>query len=86
MFGTGVQHWHDVAPVSAAKKAAIGPLRTAITEHLAAKGEEASSDVAAVTAWSVVHGLAMLLIDRSLDRPDAAVEALRWFVAQLFDD
>jgi AcrR family transcriptional regulator len=89
MFGTGVRHWHDDASVAAAKHAAIQPLRTAIAEHLAARGDSTSSEVAAITAWSVVHGLAMLLIDRSLDGTgdgttgsDLAAASVRWFVAQ----
>ncbi|MGI5215180.1 TetR/AcrR family transcriptional regulator [Plantactinospora sp. CA-290183] len=92
MFGAGVQHWHDVPAVAAAKSAAILPLRTAIAERLTGPGETASLDIAVVAAWSVAHGLAMLLIDGSLDRRpspagmDLATAAMRWFFAQVTGD
>ncbi|MEV0729868.1 TetR/AcrR family transcriptional regulator [Polymorphospora sp. NPDC050346] len=89
MFGTGVQHWHDIPAVAAAKTASFQPIRTTITEHHAARGSVESIEIAAVGAWSYVHGLAMLLIDGSLDRAregvagtDLATVALRWFVGQ----
>ncbi|MEV0395803.1 TetR/AcrR family transcriptional regulator [Polymorphospora rubra] len=87
MFGTGVQHWHDIPAVAAAKAASFQPIRAAITGRHAAQGVAESTEIAALGAWSYVHGLAMLLIDGSLDRSregvagaDLATVALRWFI------
>lgn len=69
MFGVGVSDWYAHPEVLAAKGASFRPIQAALAEHLAAGGEPAPEAVetAAIAAWALVHGLAMLLIDRSLD-------------------
>ncbi|MBR0666528.1 TetR/AcrR family transcriptional regulator [Roseomonas hellenica] len=69
MFGVGVSDWYAHPEVLAAKGASFRPIQTVLAEQLAAGGEAGPEAVetAAIAAWALVHGLAMLLIDRSLD-------------------
>ena len=77
MFGAGVAHWREVPAVAVAKGRSIQPLRSLVRHEPAALG-----------SWSLAHGLAMLLIDGSLDHaaavgggPDRLIDAvLGWFV------
>jgi AcrR family transcriptional regulator len=91
MFGVGMPGWRSHPKVLNAMKAAFEPLQTTLATYFAAKGiAGAVIQAAAVAAWSLVHGLSMLLIDDALEVPregDAA-EALSamvtaWFVAGL---
>jgi hypothetical protein len=69
MFGVGVSDWHAHPDIAAAKSGAFRPIKSALAEHLAIAGEAkpAAVETAAIAAWALVHGLAMLLVDRSLD-------------------
>jgi AcrR family transcriptional regulator len=69
MFGVGVSDWHAHPGVAEAKSAAFRPIRGALAEHLAKGGKAGPEAVetAAIAAWALVHGLSMLLVDRSLD-------------------
>jgi AcrR family transcriptional regulator len=91
MFGVGMPGWRSYPEVLSAMKASFMPLQAALTSYYAAKGTSATVvQAAAVAAWSLVHGLSMLLIDGALEVPregDAA-EALSamvtaWLVAGL---
>ncbi|MGK6355749.1 TetR/AcrR family transcriptional regulator [Sphingomonas sp. DT-207] len=65
MFGVALPDWHERPPVAQAKLASFIPIRTAIADHLCAMAEDNQVEVAAVAAWALVHGLAMLRIDGS---------------------
>lgn len=69
MFGVGVPGWYAHPDVIAAKGASFRPIQQVLAAHLATGGKVGPEAVetAAVAAWALVHGLAMLLIDRSLD-------------------
>jgi AcrR family transcriptional regulator len=72
MFGVGVSGWCGHPTVGAAKHASFIPVQEALATHL---GIDAGSnsrilEIAAISAWALVHGLSMLLIDRSLDPVD----------------
>lgn len=69
MFGVGVPGWYAHPEVIAAKGASFGPIQQVLAAHLAAggKADPEAVETAAIAAWALVHGLAMLLIDRSLD-------------------
>jgi hypothetical protein len=70
MFGVGMRGWRNHPGLPDAMKAAFDPLRTALGASSAAKPPAAATiQIAAVTAWSLVHGLAMLLIDGALEVP-----------------
>ncbi|MET7394311.1 TetR/AcrR family transcriptional regulator [Dactylosporangium sp. NPDC005572] len=86
MFGIGAQNWHDVPLVATVKGASIRPLREAIATHF---DDPARAEIAVISTWSTVHGLAMLLIDGTLDQAregltgtDLAGAAIRWFIEQ----
>ncbi|MGJ5205975.1 TetR/AcrR family transcriptional regulator [Bradyrhizobium sp. HKCCYLR20261] len=66
MFGVGVNDWHAHPDVSAAKRATFAPLRQALAEFLGSTAPAAALEQAAVAAWGLAHGLAMLRIDGSL--------------------
>jgi AcrR family transcriptional regulator len=90
MFGVGMPGWRTYPEVLNAMKAAFDPLQAALTGYFAAKGIAAPVQTAAVAAWSLVHGLSMLLIDGALEVPreSAAADALgamvtAWLVAGL---
>lgn len=70
MFGVGVPDWYAHPEVLAAKGASFRPIQQVLAAHMAAGGGEVGPEAvetAAIAAWALVHGLAMLLIDRSLD-------------------
>lgn len=69
MFGFGVPGWYAHPEVIAAKGASFRPIQQVLAAHLAVDGDAdpEAVETAAVAAWALVHGLAMLLIDRSLD-------------------
>lgn len=71
MFGVGVPDWHAHPQVSAAKQATFAPIRAALSAYLPA-APAAICESAAVAAWGLAHGLAMLRIDGSLGRRDMA--------------
>jgi AcrR family transcriptional regulator len=91
MFGVGMSGWRSHPEVMNAMKAAFEPLQTALAAYFAAKSAPAAViQAAAVTAWSLVHGLSTLLIDGALDVPrdGEAADALSatvtaWLVAGL---
>nr|WP_041757863.1 TetR/AcrR family transcriptional regulator [Bradyrhizobium sp. ORS 278] len=70
MFGVGLPDWHAYPEVASAKRATFGPLRQALTSFLPAATPAATLEQAAVAAWGLAHGLAMLRIDGSLGRRD----------------
>lgn len=72
MFGVGVADWHAYPLVSEAKHATFAPTRTALAGYLAANTPLEIREQAAVAAWALVHGLAMLRIDGSLGPGRAA--------------
>jgi len=60
-------------------------MRVAVEEILAESGESAEEAFAAcVAAWSLVHGLAFLLIDRAIKPPPHETEALIDAVTRMF--
>ncbi|MGJ4931810.1 TetR/AcrR family transcriptional regulator [Bradyrhizobium sp. HKCCYLS2038] len=66
MFGVGLADWHAYPDVAAAKRATFTPLRHALADFLPAETPAAPLEQAAVAAWGLAHGLAMLRIDGSL--------------------
>lgn len=79
MFGAGLGGSCDDAGVAAAKHASFAPLKQALrTGEAHARWSDAEHEAAAVAAWSLVHGLALLVIDGSLRDPglDGAVPSL----------
>jgi AcrR family transcriptional regulator len=68
MFGTGIEDWAAHPDLAAAKSAASEPLKAAIAAHLFGDAEPDAAVVGPVlvTLWSLVHGLASLLVDGSL--------------------
>jgi len=74
MFGVGVADWHAYPPVSEAKHATFAPTRAALADHLAADTAPEILERAAIAAWGLVHGLAMLRIDGSLGQGRAAAD------------
>ena len=90
MFGVGMPSWHDLPEVAAAKKASFTPLQEALAAHLRRTGRGSGSsgavtlETAAVAAWSLAHGLSMLLIDGALEvRRDIDAEKLAGRAAEL---
>lgn len=90
MFGVGMPGWRKHAKVLEAMKEAFDPLRTALETYFVSKPSAAAIPVAAVTAWSLVHGLSMLLIDGALEVPregqqanDITARVTAWLVAGL---
>lgn len=71
MFGVGVADWHAYPHVSEAKRASFAPIRAAFAKDFLSTGDAAAVEHAAVAAWGLAHGLAMLRIDGSLTRRDA---------------
>ncbi|WP_315703000.1 MULTISPECIES: TetR/AcrR family transcriptional regulator [unclassified Bradyrhizobium] len=71
MFGVGVPDWHAYPQVSEAKQASFVPIRAALAESSALTSSMPALDHAAVAAWGLAHGLAMLRIDGSLGRRNA---------------
>lgn len=71
MFGAGADASHD-SPLRQSGRAAFARLKAAIAQDRAL--DERAARIAAVGAWSHVHGLAMLLLDRQIPRIDAVDE------------
>lgn len=66
MFGVGLPDWHERPAVAGAKWRSIQPLRSLLADWGAARSWDADRiDATAIAAWSMVHGLAMLRIDRA---------------------
>lgn len=69
MFGVGLPDWHAREGVAAAKWRSIQPIKALLTERGTPLGWTTDQvDAAAIAAWSMVHGLAMLRIDRAFLR------------------
>lgn len=73
MFGTGIDDWSAHPELVLAKRASAEPLKAAIATFLSGRlsgpaDVELAVGPAMVTLWSLVHGLASLLIDGSLER------------------
>lgn len=70
MFGGMIDDRRATEAVHAAGKEAYGLLHATVAEGLA-RGElrGPDADTVAAAAWSMVHGLSMLLIDGALQRP-----------------
>lgn len=69
MFGVGISNWRAYPDVLELKSATFRPIQTALTTHLAESGKTDGvrlEDIA-TSAWSLVHGMSMLIIDGSLD-------------------
>jgi AcrR family transcriptional regulator len=70
MFGVGMPGWRSHPEVLGAMKAAFEPLQAALAGHFVSRRfAPTTTQTAAVTAWSLVHGLSMLLIDGALEVP-----------------
>ncbi len=68
MFGAGGIDWRAHPPVAEAKAGSFTPVKDVIAEHLAGErlASGARAEVAAIATWALVHGLSMLLVDRTL--------------------
>ncbi|MGY3448417.1 TetR/AcrR family transcriptional regulator [Bradyrhizobium sp. USDA 4353] len=75
MFGVGVNDWHAYPDVSAAKRSTFAPLHQALGEFLGSTAPAVTLEQAAVAAWGLAHGLAMLRIDGSLAGRDRVGDA-----------
>lgn len=75
MFGTGIEDWSAHPDLAAAKSAAVEPLVAVIARDLLPGAPTTAVDTAKVTLWSLVHGLATLLVEGSLAAP-APVDGL----------
>lgn len=76
MFGVGLPDWHERESVAAAKWDSIQPIKTVLAEWGEARGwDQNRIDASAITAWSVVHGLAMLRIDKAFLKLGGAMPA-----------
>jgi len=71
MFGVGVPDWHAYPQVSEAKRASFAPIRAALGEDFPSNHDATALEHAALAAWGLAHGLAMLRIEGSLARRDA---------------
>jgi AcrR family transcriptional regulator len=67
MFGVGILDWHSYSELVEAAHASYVPVREAIADYLELGPTVETLDIASVTAWAVVHGLATLLIDHKID-------------------
>jgi AcrR family transcriptional regulator len=93
MFGVGLGDLRRFPRTLASKKASYEPFRDALAAFLGSSAQDASATVeaAADMGWALVHGLSMLLIDRTLDpakrttgNSDALVErTIDWMIAGL---
>lgn len=86
MFGAELGQFKDEHPdLVAGSKRVHDMMRTAV-EDLLSEAEVSRSEVEAscIAAWSLVHGLALLLIDRSIKAPAHKTHALIGSVTQLF--
>jgi AcrR family transcriptional regulator len=78
MFGAGLEHWDDDSPLAAAGAPTLQALIDAVSDAQRA-GQLRAGDPRqlALPAWSMVHGLAMLLVDEQLGALLDAVYAER---------
>lgn len=69
MFGAGVTEWLAYPEVAEAKAESFLPVSEALARHLGneSKSDQETIETTAISAWALVHGLSMLLIDRTLD-------------------
>jgi hypothetical protein len=68
MFSAEIANKSAYPELQAAGQTAYGLIRDAIAAHLAlAKATPIDPEIATVTTWALVHGLATLLIDRQID-------------------
>ncbi|WP_454294200.1 TetR/AcrR family transcriptional regulator [Salana multivorans] len=77
MFGTAIGDWHAHPEMAAAKPGTFAPIHEALTATLGLAEPDPHLETVAITAWSLAHGLALLLLDGSLDHEggsDAAPE------------
>lgn len=95
MFGVGIADWRAYPELEAAAGTCTQPLQEALAEHFATVGVTAPGVLAtaSVAAWSLVHGLATLLIDGKVDPAetpardtDTLVDRIAaWFVAGMLE-
>lgn len=69
MFGVGISDWCAHPDVLELKSATFRPVQAALADHLSnnVKTDGELLEDAAISAWSLVHGLSMLIIDGSID-------------------
>lgn len=72
MFGTELCEMDDAA-LSVAGQASYAYIRAAVSDRAAAEAAAWSVDDASLAAWSLVHGLAMLIVDGRQPWPQHAV-------------
>lgn len=95
MFGVGIADWRAYPELEAAAKACYQPVQQALADHFNAAGIAAPGvlETASVAAWSMVHGLASLLIDGRVDPAETpagdadtlADRIAAWFVAGMLE-
>lgn len=95
MFGVGIANWRTYPELEAAATTCYQPVRQALADHFKSAGVVTPGvlETASVAAWSLVHGLASLLIDGKVDPAempagDADTLADRiaaWFVAGMLE-
>jgi AcrR family transcriptional regulator len=95
MFGVGIADWRTYPELETAARTCYQPVRHALADHFNAAGVTAPGvlETASVAAWSLVHGLATLLIDGKVDpaeTPAADADTLAdriaaWFVAGMLE-
>lgn len=68
MFGVGLKDRCALEAVAEVKHASFVPLRTALARRMK-NSDSKALDAAAVAAWALVHGLASLANDGSLNDP-----------------
>jgi AcrR family transcriptional regulator len=84
MFGVGILDWRAYPEAAAAAEAAYGPLQQAMAAHLGLDGSAGPAlATASITAWSVVHGLAMLIIDNKIDPSEAGLGGAEALTAEV---
>ena len=89
MFGETISEWHRHPAAVAAKHDCFQPAREAWADELRSHQDTspAEAETAAIAGWSVVHGLAMLMIDGVLQEgsdDEALITAvIRWHLRGL---
>lgn len=74
MFGVVLPDWHDRPNVAAAKMSSLQPVKSVLADAGTGRSwSDRDVDAAALAAWSLVHGLAMLRIDRAFAQFDDAL-------------
>lgn len=84
MFGGLIADWSQHEEAAAAKRRCFEPVQEVLATQLRARRQytRATAEVAAIAAWSLVHGLAMLVIDGALQR-NATADGIDKLVAQV---